>query len=72
MIKSISFIEEIESLHIEKSIDYIDAVLMWSEKNNIEIDVIANFIKKDDMLRSKIQVEAENLNILKRGRSLPI
>lgn len=72
MIKIMNFIEDIEKLHNENDIDYIDAVVMWSEQNNIDIEILANYIKKDSMLRSKIQVEAQNLNFLKKGNSLPI
>jgi len=34
--------------------------------------LIAEYIKKDTVLKSKIQVEAELLNILKKGARLPI
>lgn len=72
MIKDISFVYEIERLKKEKEINYIDAVLYWCEENNIEIELIADYIKKDNMLREKIQVDAENLNFIKRGSRLPI
>ena len=51
---------------------YIDAVIAWCTKNSIEIETAADFIKKDSVLRSKIQVDAEELNILKRSARLPI
>lgn len=72
MIKTMTFVEDIEKLHIDNSIDYIDAIVMWSEMNNVDIEILANYIKKDYMLRSKIQVEAENLNYLKKGNRLQI
>jgi len=67
-----TFVEEIEKLCRTKNIEYIDAVVYWCEKNKIEIEYIAGFIKKDPVFKSKIQAEAENLNILKRGARLPI
>ena len=66
------FVEEIEIICKEKSIEYIDAVVMWCEKNNLEVETAAYWIKKDATMKSKIQAEAENLNILKRGATLPI
>jgi hypothetical protein len=45
---------------------------MWCEKNNIEVETAAVWIKKDNSLKSKVQAEAEELNILKRGARLPI
>jgi hypothetical protein len=67
-----SFIEDIEKIHRTKNMDYIDAVVMWCEKNKLEVEYAASLIKKDPAIKGKIQVEAENLNILKRGARLPI
>jgi hypothetical protein len=67
-----TFIEDIENLCRTKNMEYIDAVLMWCESNKIEVEYIAGLIKKDPVMKSKIQVEAENLNVLKKGARLPI
>lgn len=67
-----NFINEIEHLCKTKNLEYIDAVIHWCEKNKIEVEYIANIIKKDPVFKSKIQAEAENLNVLKRGARLPI
>lgn len=66
------FVSEIEELCRNKNIEYIDAVVMWCEKNNLEIETAAYWIKKDATIKSKIQAEAEELNILKRGARLPV
>jgi len=71
-LSSNSFVEDIEKMCRAKNIDYIDAVVHWCEVNKIEIESVASIIKKDPVFRSKIQEEAENLNILKRGARLPI
>lgn len=71
MIKN-NFVEEIELICREKNIKYIDAVVMWCEKNNLDVEIAAYWIKKDFSMKMKIQAEAENLNILKRGARLPI
>jgi hypothetical protein len=72
ILTSNSFIEDIEKLRYTKNIEYIDAVVLWCENNKIEVEYIANLIKKDPAMKAKIQAEAENLNILKRGARLPI
>lgn len=66
-----AFIEEIEKLCSTKNIEYIDAIVIWCERNNLEIEVAAGWIKKDPVMKSKVQAEAENLNVLKRGARLP-
>lgn len=71
-VNAISFAEEIEKMCRSKNIEYIDAVIHWCEKNKIEVEHVAGLIKKDPVFKSKIQVEAENLNILKKGATLPI
>jgi hypothetical protein len=64
--------EEIEHLCISKNIEYIEAVVIWCENNNFEIEFAADLIKKNPLIKSKIQIEAENLNFLKRPARLPI
>lgn len=72
MMKSSNFVNDIEKLCRDKNIEYIDAVVMWCERNNLDIETAAYWIKKDPAMKSKIQTEAENLNILKRGARLPL
>jgi uncharacterized protein YeaC (DUF1315 family) len=72
MLKDSRFVEEVEKLCRDKNIEYIDAVVYWCNKNNLEIETAAYWIKKDPVMKSKIQLEAENLNVLKRGARLPI
>lgn len=67
-----NFVEEIEFICKDKNIEYIDAVVMWCVKNNLEVETAAYWIKKDPSMKMKIQAEAENLNILKKGARLPI
>ena len=64
--------EEVEVLCRTKNMDYIDAVVLWCENNKLEVEYAASLIRKDPVIKEKIQVEAENLNILKRGARLPI
>ena len=71
-LNNFAFIEEIEKLCTTKNIEYIDAVVIWCEKNNLEVETAANWIRKDPVMKSKIQTEAENLNVLKRGARLPL
>jgi hypothetical protein len=71
MIKN-NFVEEIETLCREKSVEYIDAIVIWCERNNLEIETAAYWIKKDPVMKLKIQAEAETLNYLKKGARLPV
>jgi hypothetical protein len=67
-----TMIEEIEYIAKTRKMHYMDAVIFWCEINNHEIEFAGEFIKKNVVLRSKIQLEAENLNFMKSNSRLPI
>ena len=74
VVKNISFdvfTEEIEFLCEFKNMEYIDAVVHWCETNNVEVEYAANMIKRNQVMKLKIQEEAENLNIIQKTPRLP-
>lgn len=64
--------EEIESIVKDKKLMYIDAIVVWCEMHGMEIEFAGELIRKNSVLKSKVQMEAENLNYLKRSSRLPI
>jgi len=66
------FSMEIESIVKEKKISYLDAVLHYVETNNVEIESAASLIKSSQILKSKLMVDAEELNLVKKTAKLPI
>jgi hypothetical protein len=70
--KYLTFSADVRKLCGEKGMEYIDAVVHWCDLNNVEVEFAATLIKKDPMMKSMIQIEAENLNILKKTAKLPI
>ena len=72
-IKSSSdFVKEIEKLVVTKNIEFFNAVLYYCEVNNIEVETAASLVKQNSILKAKIQLEAENLNLMKKSARLPI
>jgi hypothetical protein len=67
-----SFSQQIEFLCESKHMEYIDAVILWCETNGVEVEYAANLIKKNQVLKLKIQIEAENLNYVKKTARLPL
>lgn len=63
--------KEIEKL-TRNGTDIIDAIVHVCTKHNIDIETAASLIKKDAVLKSKLQIEAENMNILRKSARLPI
>lgn len=68
----IRFSTEIEKIVYDKDVSYMDAVILYCEQTGFEIETSARLISS--ALRSKIQHEAEELNlIVKTGTNkLPI
>lgn len=67
------FIKDIERIVNEKHVEYFDAVILYCEINNLEVETAAALVKQNSTLKAKIQYEAENLNMVKRsGARLPI
>lgn len=66
------FLQEIERIRLRDNVQYMDAVLYFCEKNNLEIESIANIICDSPLLHARIQEEAEELNYIEKTRRLPL
>lgn len=52
------------SYMISSGVSYIDALIEYSEKNNLEIEVVASVVKKSTILREKVKDEAVILRMV--------
>lgn len=66
------FPAEIERLVRENEIEYMEAVILWCERNGLEVEFAGDLIRRNAVLKAKIQIEAENLNFMKKSARLPI
>lgn len=69
---SSNFSLEIEELVTKHNITYMDAIILFCEKNNVEIESIASLVKNNSKVKFKLQEEAESLNFLPKTAKLPI
>ena len=53
---------EIEKLASEKRISHLDAILLYCDKNSLEVESVKKLITKG--LKDKIEVNARELNLL--------
>jgi hypothetical protein len=53
------------SSKLSKGVPYIDALVDFAEKNNLEIETIAQIVKKSSILKEKIKTEAIKLRMVK-------
>ena len=59
------FAENIESLVLEnKDMNYIDAIVFFCDKNNIDVESVPKLISKP--LKEKIKYDAQQLNFMKK------
>lgn len=72
MSRTKEFYEAIENLVWTHDVSYMDAIIMYCEKNGVEIESVVSLIKNNDNIKSKIQIEAENLNFLPKTARLDI
>lgn len=66
------FMIAIDRLAVDKRISYLDAVILYCQQNDIEIETAASLIKGSAKMKAKIQDDAEELNFLPRSGKLPI
>jgi len=52
------------SKHISRGVPYIEALVDFAEKNEIEIETVAQIVKKSSILKEKIRTEAVKLRMV--------
>jgi len=66
------FYKEIENLVKKHKLTYLDAVVFFCEKNEIEMETAAAMISGNYRIKSSLQMEGEELHFLPRSAKLPI
>ena len=62
---SAGFAQEIEKLvHVNKDMNYIDAIVHFCDKNSIDVESVPKLISKP--LKEKIKCDAQELNFMKK------
>lgn len=58
--------------YIEDGVPYIDAIIDYSEREGVEIEVLGEIIRRSPVLKSRIYEEAEKLNMVEASARLPV
>ena len=58
------FSQDVEKVAFENNMNYIDAIVFYCEKNEIEIESVPKLISKP--LKEKLKYDAQKLNYLKK------
>ena len=60
----------IEKIVHEKQLTYMEAIVYYCDNNELEVETAAKLI--NPVIKSKIEVEAQNLNFLPKTSKLPL
>ena len=67
-----AFFKEVDALVKLHKLPYLEAAILYCEKNGIDTDVAAAMITNNAKFKSIIQSEGESLNFLPRSARLPV
>lgn len=71
MIKTTSeFIAIIENIVREKQLNYLDAIMYYIDLENLELESVADLIKANPSLKSKLYENCANLNLVEKVNKL--
>lgn len=54
---------------IAQGVPYIEALLHFAERNNLEVESVADVIKKSSILKEKVKTEAVDLRMVKKDEN---
>ena len=58
---------------VNKDVSYIDAVVEYANKHDIEIELLGDIIRKSVNLKEKLSIDAEQLNLIETEfKRLPV
>ena len=66
------FLHHIENLVSTKGTSYVDAIVYYCEKNNIEIETVAAMIKGNAKIKEQLRSDYEDLNYFPKTAKLPL
>jgi acid phosphatase class B len=64
--------KDLEQIVRENHISYGDAIIHYCERGKLEIETVAEVIKRNPKLTSALQNEFESLNMLPKTARLPV
>lgn len=63
------FQAEIEAIVRDTGTDYFDAIMVYVQKNEMEIETAAELIKKSPTIKNKLAAQCSDINLIKQPAS---
>jgi hypothetical protein len=65
-------VQDIISMTETYDTSVMDAIIHYAEQKGLEVELVGDIIKKNEFLKSKVEIEAEELHFLKKKNRLPL
>lgn len=65
------FIIEIEKIVRTQKVNYLDAIMIYVEKYQVDPEVIASIVRKNSNLKGKLQADCMKLNLVEKVKTIP-
>lgn len=66
------FYEDVDFLMWEYDMTFLDAIVAYSDRESVEMDVLIPLVKRNEHFISGLQEDGEKLNILAKKARLPL
>lgn len=60
------------SKYVNKDVTFIDALVYYAEKYDLEVELIGEIVRRSPILKSKVRDDAEKLRLVESTTKLPL
>lgn len=64
-------IDEVAS-YVNDDVSYIDALVHYAQKNDMEIELVGDIVRRSVILKARVAEDAENLKLIEKRPKLPL
>lgn len=58
--------------YVGPDVNYIEALVYYAQKNDIEVELLGEIIRRSPIIKSKVRDDAERLKLVEVTQKLPI
>jgi hypothetical protein len=70
-LKSEQILKEISN-YVNKDVSFIDALVYYAEKYNLEVELIGEIVRRSPILKAKVRDDAEKFKLVEKTSKLPL
>lgn len=58
--------------YVNNEVSFIDALVFYAQKYDVEVELIGEIVKDSHVLKSKVRDDAERFNLMEKTAKLPV